>query len=206
MIAERNHIKVFVASSVYHFEHVLRQVHELLDSYGYDVLMSHMGTILLDSSKSNVDNCLHAVREADVFVGFIRPDYGTGIVENGGKSITHLEFDTARGLGIPRFVLADHRVVFTRSLFRGSFVVEDSQSKRIHFENISFEKNKVMDTRSIRMYNEAIQDREKEMSKRTGNWVQEFVSSDDVKMHLESQFRYPDRIRRLIQGVKGHEK
>jgi hypothetical protein len=206
MSAKRNHIKVFVASTVYNFEYVLRQVYELLDSYGYDVCMSHMGTILLDSSKSNLDNCINAVNECDVFIGFIRPDYGSGVLEKGGKSITHFEFETAYQREIPRFVLADYRVVFTRSLFRESFVVEDSTSKRIDFDQISFENNKVMDTRCIRMYNEAIKDKEKPASKRTGNWVQEYISYDDIKMHLESQFKYPERIKKLIDNSKGKVK
>jgi len=206
MSAKRNHIKVFVASTVYNFEYVLRQVYELLDSYGYDVCMSHMGTILLDSSKSNLDNCINAVNECDVFVGFIRPDYGSGVLEKGGKSITHFEFETAYQREIPRFVLADYRVVFTRSLFRDSFIVEDSTSKRIDFDQISFENNKVMDTRCIRMYNEAIKDKEKPASKRTGNWVQEYISYDDIKMHLESQFKYPERIKKLIDNSKGKTK
>jgi hypothetical protein len=206
MSAERNHIKVFVASTVYNFEYVLRQVYELLDSYGYDVCMSHMGTILLDSSKSNLDNCINAVNECDVFVGFIRPDYGSGVLKKGDKSITHYEFETAYQREIPRFVLADYRVVFTRSLFRDSFVIEDSIAKRIDFDQISFENNKVMDTRCIRMYNEAIKDKEKPASKRTGNWVQEYISYDDIKMHLESQFKYPERIKKLIDNSKGNAK
>ncbi|HCS19380.1 MAG TPA: hypothetical protein DIW47_02260 [Bacteroidetes bacterium] len=206
MIAKRNHIKVFVASTVYNFEHVLRQVYELLDSYGYDVCMSHMGTILLDSSKSNLDNCIDAVNECDVFVGFIRPDYGSGVLEIGGKSITHFEFDTGYQRDIPRFILADYRVVFTRSLFKDSFVVEDSTAKRINFDSISFENNNVMDTRCIRMYNEAIKDKEKPVSRRTGNWVQEYISYDDIKMHLESQFKYPERIKKLIDNSKGKAK
>lgn len=206
MSAKRNHIKVFVASTVYNFEYVLRQVYELLDSYGYDVCMSHMGTILLDSSKSNLDNCINAVNECDVFVGFIRPDYGSGVLEKGGKSITHFEFETACKREIPRFVLADYRVVFTRSLFRDSFVIEDSTAKRIDFDEISFENNKVMDTRCIRMYNEAIKDKEKPASRRTGNWVQEYISYDDIKMHLESQFKYSERIKKLIDNSKGKAK
>jgi len=202
MSAQRNHIKIFVASTVYNFEYVLRQVYELLDLYGYDVCMSHMGTILLDSSKSNLDNCINAVNECDVFVGFIRPDYGSGVLKKGDKSITHYEFETAYQRDIPRFVLADYRVVFTRSLFKDSFVVDDSTAKNIDFDQISFENNKVMDTRCIRMYNEAIKDKEKPASKRTGNWVQEYISYDDIKMHLESQFKYPERIKKLIDNPK----
>lgn len=203
MSAKRNHIKVFVASTVYNFEYQLKQIYELLDGYGYDVLMSHKGTILLDSLQSNLQNCIDGVQECDVFIGFIRPDYGSGVLDRGGLSITHQEFETAYKRDIPRFVLADYRVAFTRSLFKDSFIIEDMTTKKIDFDKISFENNKVMDTRSIRMYNQAIKDKERPASARTGNWVQEYISPDDIKMHLESQFKYPERIQKLIDKSKG---
>ena len=198
-LAARNHIKVFVASTVYNFQYELNAIHTYLDNLGYDVLMSHKGTILLDSKESNLTNCTNGVDECDVFVGFIHPDYGSGVLDKGGKSILHKEFETAYKREIPRFVMADHRVVFTRSLFKGSFFIEDKTTKRIDFDKISFENNKVLDTRTIRMYNTAIKDKEKPASKRKGNWVQEYVELSDILLHLESQFRYPDRIRKLIE-------
>lgn len=200
MAAPRNHIKVFVASTVYNFEYQLKQIYDLLDGFGYDVLMSHKGTILLDSYQSNLDNCIAGVNECNVFLGFIRPDYGSGVLD--GKSITHSEFETARVRNVPRFVLADYRVTFTRSLFRDSSIIEDSTSKKINFDLISFDNCKVMDTRCIRMYNEAIKDKERPASKRTGNWVQEYLNFEDIKMHLESQFKYPERIEKLIVKSK----
>ncbi|MBK7372613.1 MAG: hypothetical protein IPJ09_14450 [Saprospiraceae bacterium] len=84
-------------------------------------------------------------------------------------------------------------------------MVEDSTAKRMDFDRISFE-NKVMDTRCIRMYDEAIKDKEKPASKRIGNWVQEYISYDDIRMHLESQFKYPERIKKLIENSKGKAK
>jgi hypothetical protein len=197
--ALRNHIKVFVASTVYNFQFELNAIYNYLDSLGYDVYMSHKGTILLDSRESNLKNCTNGVEECDVFVGIIRPDYGSGVLDEGGKSILHLEFETAYKRDIPRFVLADHRVVFTRALFKDSFFIEDKTSQKIDFDKISFENNKVLDTRTIRMYNMAIKDKDKPASRRTGNWVQEYVSLDDILLHLESQFKYPDRIRKLIE-------
>ncbi len=202
MIAKRNHIKIFVASTVYNFEYQLKQIYELLDSFGYDVLMSHKGTILLDSTQSNLKNCTDGVEECDIFIGFIRPNYGSGVLEKGGKSITHHEFETAISRNIPRFILADYRVEFTRALFKDSFIIEDMTSKRIEFDKISFEGNGVMDTRCITMYNEAIKDKERPASKRTGNWVQSYISYDDIKMHLENQFKYPERIQKLIDKSK----
>lgn len=170
-LAPRNHIKVFVASTVYNFEHQLKEIYELLDNYGYDVLMSHKGTILLDSRESNLTNCINSVKECDVFVGFIRPDYGSGVLGDNSKSIVHQEFETAYKRKIPRFVLADYRVVFTRDLFKDSYFVKKDKSKKynLELESILFNK-KIMDGRCIRMYNEAIKDRIKPASKRTGNW------------------------------------
>ncbi len=197
--APRNHIKVFVASTVYNFQFELNAIYNYLDNLGYDVYMSHKGTILLDSRESNLKNCTNGVEECDVFVGFIRPTYGSGVLNEKGKSIVHLEFETAYKRDIPRFILADHRVVFTRALFKGSFFIEDKTSQKIDFDKISFENNKVLDTRTIRMYNMAIKDKDKPASKRKGNWVQEYVNLEDILLHLESQFRYPDRIRKLIE-------
>ena len=88
MFEKRNHIKVFVSSTVYDFESQLDMVYSTLDGYGYDVMMSHKGTVPLDSKLSNVENCLRGVGECDVFLGFIRPLVGTGILKPREKSIT----------------------------------------------------------------------------------------------------------------------
>ena len=200
MINERNHIKVFVATTVYNFESDLNRIYELLDNLGYDVCMSHKGSIPLNSRLSNLENCTNGVEECDVFVGFIRPSYGSGVLEKDGKSITHYEFETAYKRDIPRFVLADYRVSFTRDLFRNNEVIKNNSSEVLKFEDISFKNNKVMDTRCVEMYNEAIKDKEKPASKRTGNWVQSYVDIKDIILHLESQFKYPKRIEKLINN------
>lgn len=199
---KRNHIKVFVASTVYNFEYQLKQIYRLLDGYGYDVLMSQAGTIPLDSSISNLEACTNGVKTADIFLGFIRPDYGSGVLEKGKESITHYEFKTAMARNIPRFVLADYRVVFTRQLFKDAYFIVNNTNQKIDFDNVSLEGNKVMDTRCIHMYNDAIKDKQRPASARTGNWVQEYKDFDDIKMHLDSQFAYPDRIKRLIGSFK----
>lgn len=37
---------------------------------------------------------------------------------------------------------------------------------------------------------------------RKGHWVQEYISLDDIRLHLDSQFKYPDRIKVLIDKLK----
>lgn len=202
MPEKRNHIRIFVASTVYNFEYQLKQIYYLLDGYGYDVIMSHAGTIPLNSGRANMNVCTEAVKTSDIFLGFIRPDYGSGVLDKGKESITHAEFKTAMEMQMPRFVLADYRVVFTRSLFKDAYFVENNTNKRIDFGSISLEGNKVMDMRCIQMYNEAISDNVRPASKRIGNWVQEYKDFDEVKMHLDSQFKYPGRIKELISKAK----
>lgn len=202
IVKTRNDINVFIASTVRGFERDLEDLYNMLKGYGYNVIMSHMGTIPLNSQESNLGNCLDAVKRSDVFIGFIRPDYGSGVLEKGGNSITHLEFQAAYKMDIPRFVLVDHRVTFTRNLFRKNAVIQDSTLQRLEFREISFENNQVMDVRCIRMYNDAIKDQERPASKRTGNWVQEYMNFEDVSIHIDAQFYYVERIQKLIDAGK----
>ena len=199
MVAERNHIKVFVATTVYNFESDLNTIYELLDNLGYDVYMSHKGSFPLNSKFSNLKNCTNGVEDCDVFVGFIRPSYGSGVLEKGAKSITHQEFETAFNRNIPRFILADYRVPIIRDFFRGG-IFNKSTKNKILLDEVSFVDNKVMDSRCIEMYNEAIKDKERPASKRTGNWVQSYIDIRDITLHIESQFKYPERINRLINN------
>lgn len=199
MVATRNHIKVFIASTVYNFQTELDKIYELLDGFGYDVFISYKGTFLTDSSESSLQNCKDGVNDCDVFVGFIRPDYGSGVLEKGGKSITHQEFELAVSRNIPRFVMADYRVTFTRSLIRKATL--DIPDLGVHInlnsKNININDNNIMDIRCVQLYEEMIKDKMPPLT-RKGNWVQEYVSLEDIRLYLDSQFKYPERIRKLI--------
>ena len=201
MAAPRNHIKVFVASTVYNFQTELNQIYDLLDGFGYDVLNSHKGTVSLDSSKSNLNICLDGVDECDVFVGFIRPDYGSSVLDPGGKSITHQEFDRSTIRKIPRFILVDDRVSFTKSLIRKAQVIDNGLVIKVDSSNIDFKDKNIMDIRCVQMYEEMTKDKVLPASSRIGHWVQEYESLNDIKLHLDSQFKYPVRIQALIDKI-----
>ena len=79
-INKQEKIKIMVGSTVYGFEDNLSQVVATLNTLGYDVINSSFGTVKVDSDLSNLDNCLLAVEECDLFLGIIRPYYGTGII------------------------------------------------------------------------------------------------------------------------------
>ena len=201
MFSERNHVKVFVSSTVYDFESQLDVVYSTLDGYGYDVLMSHKGTVPVDNKVSNLENCLKGVENCDVFLGFIRPLSGTGILKPGEKSITAQEFDVAFRIGMPRFVLADYRVVFARQFTNMMKIpigdipnyVEKARSDGSMVER----PNRVIHSESIELYNIAIKNNTLPIS-RKGNWVQEYKNLEDVMLHVEAQFKDVERIKKLI--------
>ena len=201
MFKDRNHIKIFVSSTVYDFESQLDTVYSTLDSYGYDVMMSHKGTIPLDSKLSNLENCLIGVEKCDVFLGFIRPLIGTGVLKPGERSITAQEFEKAYAMNMPRFVLADYRVVFAREFARMMKISPSEIPYVVKKERtdgrIVERPNRVVHPECIDLYNVAIQQNSLPTN-RKGNWVQEYKNIQDVMMHVEAQFKDVERIKQLI--------
>lgn len=82
---------VFVSSTVYDKKDMLDYIRSLMETKGYDVRMSHAGTVPADSADPAYQNCLEAVKDADFFIGIISPSYGSGIISRTQTSITHEE-------------------------------------------------------------------------------------------------------------------
>ena len=207
MSEERNHIKVFVSSTVYDFETDLRRIFLTLDGFGYDVYMSKEGTIPLDSRLSNVINCVNGVENCDIFLGIVRPRIGSGVLEKDGRSITAQEFDKAIELEMPRFVLADYRVEFAHKFLNlmniGVDAIPLNREKIIKNKVGEEEKvlmpNNVVHGECIEMYRLAIQDQVKPVD-RLGNWAQPYKDGEDIQRFIESQFKDVERIKSLING------
>ena len=101
MAARRKRLKIMISSSVYGAQSLLRQTYATLLGFHYDVICSPVGTVSVDPLASNLDNCLEAVMECDLFIGFIRPIYGSGKDTKVSKSITHLELEKAINSTVP---------------------------------------------------------------------------------------------------------
>lgn len=207
MNEERNHIKIFVSSTVYDFETDLRRIFLTLDGFGYDVYMSKEGTIPLDSRLSNLINCVNGVEECDIFLGIVRPLIGSGILEKEGRSITAQEFDKAIELGIPRFILADYRIEFAHKFLKLMNMNIDSIPLNRE-KTITDEKNKkktiltpnnIVHGECVEIYRLAIQDNTIPVN-RIGNWAQPYKDSEDIQRFIESQFKDIERIKSLING------
>jgi len=182
-----NKLTILVSSTVYGIEELLERIYSLLTEFGYEVWMSHKGTLPVFSSRSAFENCLAGVEKCDLFLGLITPHYGSGKFEN-DLSITHQELRRAVELNKPRWLLAHDHVVFARVLLRhlGFVGTEGRQSLRL-------EKNPSLDDlRVIDMYEEAIL-ADTVLEERQGNWVQKFTNDNEAALFATAQFfRYQE--------------
>lgn len=172
-----NKVKIMVGSTVYGFEDQLSQIVAQLTTLGYDVICSHHGTVKVNPTLSNLDNCIKAVEECDLFLGIIRPFYGTGNI--GEKNITFEEIKKAIELKKPYWFLVHRDVTFAWQLFK--------KMKLKSGDEIIIDKNKFFDKRCIEVYEYVIQNHIPVIL-RNGNWAQEFYRLDEAMIYVNAQF------------------
>lgn len=73
---------IMLSTSVYGFENEISQVCAQLKDLGYNVWNSHLGTIRVNSALPNLENCLKAVEDCDLFLGIIRTQYGKSYIDD----------------------------------------------------------------------------------------------------------------------------
>lgn len=187
--------RILVASTVYNFEDQLSQVCGVLTGFGYDVWNSHIGTIPVNPGLSNSQSCLAAVDECDLFLGIIRPTYGSGVV--GERSITHDECLRAIEKSKPRWFMVHHDVAFARQLLK-PYLFDDHGQLNTAF---NFQKTRVLDDRRvIDLYNDALQS-DVPVEERRGHWVQEFYRQPELLSFVNSQFADLARIRTICEEM-----
>ncbi|WP_025556802.1 DUF4062 domain-containing protein [Vibrio parahaemolyticus] len=188
-------LTVMVSSTVYGVEEVLDRVYSLLTAFGYEVWMSHKGTVPVSSNETAFESCLKAVEKCDLFLGIITPQYGSG-VDASGLSITHKEMKKAIELNKPRWFLAHDQVVFARRLLMDLGYKTQEQRSELELRKgaSSISNIKVLDLyEDATMENLPLDDRE-------GNWVQKFDRDDDANLFVVAQFsRYQDVEQRLTE-------
>lgn len=185
-------LKVMISSSVYGSQSLLRQTYATLRGFGYDVICSPTGTLSVNPTRPNLDNCLRAVEECDVFIGVIRPIYGSGRDSKKDKSITHFELEKAIALNRPRWILAHSSVVKMRSLVRHVFYNKDGSRNAQEFKEL---KGEFDDPRVIEMYELAADSNSKKpWSQRVNHWVHEYHYDFEALDYISAQFSNPQRV------------
>lgn len=185
-------IKIMVASSVYGFEDQLSAIVAQLVTMDYDVINSHTGRIKVDPNLSNLENCLNAVEECDLFLGIIRPYYGTGNI--GELNITFEEIKRAIELKKPYWFLVHRDVVFARQLFNKMKAKEEGKKL---FDVVEVVKNSQFDPRCIEVYEYVIKNHIS-VELRNGNWAQEFYRLDEMMTYVDTQFSDKDLVSNIL--------
>ncbi len=182
-------LTVLVSSSVYGIEELLNRIHTLLTAYGYEVWMSHKGTMPVFSKRSAFENCLAAVEQCDLFLGLITPGYGSGKEDDAAAlSITHQELRRAIDLGKPRWLLAHDHVVFARLLLMSLGHADRKARAALKLRKTAM----LDDLRVIDMYEDAILS-DKPLRDRQGNWVQKYRGEEEATLFATAQFfRYQE--------------
>lgn len=187
-------IEVMVASTVYGFEDQLSTICATLSTLDYAVINSHIGTVRVNPDKSNLDNCLDAVRQCDAFVGIIRPYYGTGNIEE--RNIAFEEMKMAIELNKPYWFLVHRDVTFTRQLKKHLYYLDSDGNQQF---NVKIKKSVIFDERTLDIYNFVIAEGSP-ITTRTGNWAQEFYRLDEALDYVTSQFEDKDFIENIIRN------
>jgi len=197
MSKSKSKLTVLVSSTVYGIEELLDRVYTLLTSYGYEVWMSHKGTVPVRSNRSAFQDCLAAVDECDLFFGIITPQYGSGQDKNHdpeGPSIFHREVSRAIELKKPRWLLAHEHVVFTRLLLNS--LGYKGKEGRSNLAKIT----RPIDPRVLDIYEEAIIDKKSvPVVEREGNWVQKFNNTEDGSVFITAQFFRYQEVEKFIE-------
>jgi hypothetical protein len=185
-------IKIMVGSTVYGYEDQLSAIVGLLTTLGYEVLNSHAGTIKVNPKLSNLENCLNAVDECDLFLGIIRPFYGSGNI--GEKNITFEEFKRSIELKKPYWFLAHRDIVFARQLFKNIKVKDENKNL---LDVIEIKKNSIFDYRCLEVYDFVVKD-SVPIESRQGNWIQEFYRLEEALTFINTQFSDKENILNMI--------
>lgn len=191
---DRRPLRVLVSSTVYRKEGLLDRIYALLTSFGYEVWMSYAGTVHVNSNANAFENCLDAVRECDLFLGLITPDYGSGIDKDSSdpRSITHQEMALALELKKPRWMLVDSKIPFMRDWLNQCGIKTRAARKKFWEGLPKKDGRKTFDLRTIDIYEDVIQDydppRQVLLAERKGNWVQPFMDTSDVERFVVAQF------------------
>jgi len=194
-------LKLMVSSTVYDIRYLLDQIEASLRTFGYNPWISAKGTVPVDPNLSNFDNCLAAVRDCDAFFAIITPAYGTGKEAKDGPSITHREIEEAVKLDKVRWFVCHENVMTARSFLGDLSYDGNSLRGPKGRERLMLKQDPAVlkDLKTIDMLEAATRDDVRDISKRTGNWVQPYVNDKQVLDYIATQFGDPDRVRQMIK-------
>jgi len=141
----------------------------IVDQLGYRPLLSEKPSFPIDPDLDTIENCCRRVeQEADILILVVGGRYGSVVPERGGKSVTNLEYATAKKKGIPVYVFVEKQTLVALDLWK---------------DNPKGNFSSKVDTPLLFTFIEEIKSAEK-------TWVNPFESAQDIIGTLRHQFAY----------------
>ena len=112
---------VMVSSTFYDLTQIRQDLYGFIaNEMGYEPLLSERSSFPIDPDLDTVENCRRRVEEqADVLVLVVGTRYGS-IDDKTDKSITNLEYLTAKAKSLPIYTFVDRRILHTLPLWQSS--------------------------------------------------------------------------------------
>ena len=200
---KKRKLKILVSSVVHGYEDLLESIYSLFEEFGYEVLMSHKGTIPIDPEISAMTSCIETVKDCDLFLGIILPRYGSGKEDGNPYSITHREGLEAIELNKPRWFLVHENVAIARQLLKP--YRDEAQEGVFRLKSgIEFKPTPILeDLRILDFYEKAMNLDVSEVKHRKANWVQPYGPDDDARLFATAQFRkYRDLLEKYLPKLE----
>ena len=166
---------VMVSSTYYDLRQIRTDIEEFIDhDMGYIPLLSEFYSFPVDPDKRTIENCRARVNEnADIFVLIIGGRYGH-VEAASQKSVTNLEYLTARVKGIPIYAFVEKQTLISLSLW---------------------EKKPDGDFSAI-VENTAVFDFIRDVRTKDSVWTFEFETAQDIIQALRHQFAH-----QMLEGL-----
>ncbi len=159
--------KVFVSSTCYDLSQIRQEISTYLNNIGFIPILSEHKSFPINPENDTYTNCIETVREnADLFILLIGNRYGSK--NESGKSITNLEYLTAKEKNVPIYIFINKKILPTYEVWK--------RNKSGNFEGI-------VDDIEIFKFIEKLRDSGE-------NWCFEFEYAGDIIECLKEQFSF----------------
>lgn len=159
---------VFISSTFYDLRQVRANIADFVRELGYGFLASEHPSFPVDPSVTAIENCRRRVEaDADILVLVVGARYGSTLPDN-SRSVTNVEYLTARAKGIPVYAFLTHDLVTYCRLMEANPAIDLSQA-----------------VDSPKLF-----DFVRELRGADGVWTFEFSLAQDITSILRIQFAY----------------
>lgn len=159
---------VFLSSTCYDLRQIRTDLKDFFEKdLGFDILVSEFNSFPIIPNTNTIDSCTQAVKEyADVLILIVGGRYG--YITESGKSITNLEYITAKEKHIPIYVFIDKSVMNMINLWK---------------DNPNMDFNSVVDSTKVFEFIDTLRNKE-------NIWVYGFEHAQDIISTLRKQLAH----------------